>query len=416
MRCHRKEARPRARRLWAWLGGVGLLVGSALPAQAQYTVPGAGCLPPPNCPAPEMVAPAVPLPGAPSPAAPSPAAPSPAAPSPAAPSAGQPSVPSATTAPSAETQAAAPETAAPSAPSTAEASAALGGETFATGYIDPAIPFTHFRFRFDAAYDDNRPDRAEFFYAKCGCFRLAGLDPRAQGPPKVETSVDYQDVSAYLEVALGDRFSAFIEAPYRFLNAEQNTDTNGFSDMNAGFKFAFIASEGNYLTFQFRTYIPTGDSTRGLGTDHVSLEPALLWHQKLSCKLFLDAELRDWIPIDSTDFAGNVTRYGVGLTYSVLDTGRFRVMPVAEFVGWTVLSGKELAVANTLPPPGGITAVQNADGDTIVNAKVGVRFGFGSSEAQGYLSHSDLYVGYGRALTGDVWYKDILRVEYRLLF
>jgi hypothetical protein len=30
------------------------------------------------------------------------------------------------------------------------------------------------------------------------------------------------------------------------------------------------------------------------------------------------------------------------------------------------------------------------------------------------LSQSDIYIGYGRALTGDVWYKDILRAELRL--
>src|SRR5262249_13954942 len=52
--------------------------------------------------------------------------------------------------------------------------AALGGETVAlgdrsaVGYIDPAIPLTQFRLRYDAAYRDNRPDRAEFFYPKCG--------------------------------------------------------------------------------------------------------------------------------------------------------------------------------------------------------------------------------------------------------
>src|SRR5205085_1898326 len=58
------------------------------------------------------------------------------------------------------------------------------------GYIDNAIPKTMFRLRFDAAYDDNRPDRAEFFYAKCGCFRVAGVPGRAPGPPLQETSVD----------------------------------------------------------------------------------------------------------------------------------------------------------------------------------------------------------------------------------
>ena len=32
------------------------------------------------------------------------------------------------------------------------------------------------------------------------------------------------------------------------------------------------------------------------------------------------------------------------------------------------------------------------------------------------LSQSDLYVGYGRALTGEVWYKDIVRVELRMRY
>ena len=32
------------------------------------------------------------------------------------------------------------------------------------------------------------------------------------------------------------------------------------------------------------------------------------------------------------------------------------------------------------------------------------------------LSGSDLYIGYSRALTGDVWYKDIFRTELRFRF
>src|SRR5207237_8087536 len=121
-------------------------------------------------------------------------------------------------------------------------------------------------------------------------------------------------------------------------------------------------------------------------------------------RLARGSEFRDWIPIDGSDFAGNVLRYGVGLSYLAVDGCRFRVIPVGEIVGWTVLSGKELADGS----------VKDASGDTIVNAKAGVRLGFGSAEDRGFLSGSDLYVGYGRALTGTVWYKDILRVEYRM--
>jgi hypothetical protein len=282
-----------------------------------------------------------------------------------------------------------------------ESALALGGPTTAraesnVGYIDAAIPRTMFRLRFDAAYDDNRPDRAEFFYAKCGCF--AG----APGPPLAETSVNYQDISAYLEAALCNRFSAFVEVPVRFLDPELNRVSDGLADMNAGFKWAFVACDERYLTFQLRTYIPTGNSERGLGTDHVSLEPAFLAYQRLTKRLAVEGELRDWIPIGGTDFAGNVIRYGVGLGYDIVQAHTLRITPIVEFVGWTVLGGKELAVAGTT------SSTLDASGDTIVNVKLGTRVTVGD--------HNDFYIGYGRALTGDVWYKDILRLEYRLIF
>ena len=47
--------------------------------------------------------------------------------------------------------------------------------------------------------------------------------------------------------------------------------------MNAGFKWAFWETDDQVATFQLRTYIPTGAASRGLGNNHVSLEPALLY-------------------------------------------------------------------------------------------------------------------------------------------
>jgi hypothetical protein len=52
--------------------------------------------------------------------------------------------------------------------------------------------------------------------------------------------------------------------------------------------------------------------------------------------------------------------------------------------------------------------IEDASGDTIVNLKVGIRMA--SSR------HDSFYVGYGRALTGDVWYEEIARAEYRWTF
>src|SRR5262245_915915 len=71
-------------------------------------------------------------------------------------------------APAPSTPAAPPAPTTPSplaqAPSAPEMGPALGGEGFAlassgVGYIDSAIPRTMVRLRFDAAYDNNRPDR-----------------------------------------------------------------------------------------------------------------------------------------------------------------------------------------------------------------------------------------------------------------
>ncbi len=319
-----------------------------------------------------------------------------------------------------------------------------------TAYIDGATPVNMFRLRFDAAYDANRPDRAEFIYSQYQQQRIVagGLiyvntpiagrvttggggggggggpgpnpnrgrdivtvtapgdlvgNPNARGLPRPETKIDYQDISSYLELKANDRLSGFLEVPVRFLNPEINTNTAGLADMNAGFKWAFLFDPCRVASFQLRTYIPTGASTHGLGTNHVSLEPGLLYHQQIGDRLMLDFELKDWIPVGGTDFEGNVVRYGAGISYTAYQNCRFRVVPVAEFVGWTVLNGKETAA---LSPT--VFEIRDAGGDTIINAKAGVRCWFGKS--------SDFYAGFGRALTGQVWYKDMFRVEYRLNF
>jgi hypothetical protein len=77
--------------------------------------------------------------------------------------------------------------------------------------------------------------------------------------------------------------------------------------------------------------------------------------------------------------------------------------PVVELVGWTVLNGKE-----SLLQPSGQTEVRDASGETVVNAKVGVRLGLGN--------RVDVYGGWGRPLTGDRWYENTFRFEMRLVY
>jgi hypothetical protein len=291
--------------------------------------------------------------------------------------------------------------------STAE-SGGEGGPVIAdstVGYIDSAIPGNQLRLRFDAGYNSNVPNRGAFFYQR---------SPESPGD-RPETRVDYQEFSAYGEVALNRRFSAFVEVPVRLLNPEIDDNAKGLGDMNFGFKWAFLYEDDNVLTFQLRTYLPTGDGTVGLGTSHVSLEPALLGYHRVNERLSTEGELRLWIPIGDTpfevgsvsggsaNFASTVVRYGVGVHYDVVRTPRLIVSPVAEVVGWTFLDGKK-----TIALPSGPGVDQSASGDTIVNLKLGSRFKVPDL--------GDLYIGYGRALTGERMYRDILRAELRFVF
>jgi hypothetical protein len=194
----------------------------------------------------------------------------------------------------------------------------------------------------------------------------------------------------------------FVEGPVRWVNPEQNANEVGFSNLVFGTKLALIADPCQYVTFQFATSTPTADVDRGLGNQLWALEPGLLWYRQITDRIGWHNEVRDWIPLGGTDFAGNIIRYGTAVNYLFINRPRFRVFSISELVGWTVLSGKESTFTG---------AVLDAEGDTIINAKGGVRFGFGEIVGPANLSRADLYIGYGQPLTGEVWYKELFRAE-----
>jgi hypothetical protein len=262
------------------------------------------------------------------------------------------------------------------------------------GYIDSALLADVVKLRFDAAYNNVQPARAEFFWPVDGPF----------GPgPGPETRVDYQDISLYAEHQFAARWSGFAELPVRMLNGEIQDNTAGIGDVTAGAKYLLASSCDTVFTAQLRVFAPTADGTRGLGTRHVSLEPALLLYHRATDRLAFEAELRDWTSIGGSDgFAGNVLRYGIGSSYVLNPCDCHPVSAVIELVGWTVLHG---GTAITTPP---VTVFANAAGDTIANAKLGLRWNLNCCNS--------LYAGYGRALTTEQWYEDVLRLEYRRAF
>lgn len=336
------------------------------------------------------------------------------------------------------------------------------------GYIDGAIIRNQLRFRFDAGFDNPAPDRAEFFYPMCGCL------PGGPGPPLAESRVDYQEFEEYLEYAFRPGMSAFVELPIRIIDPNINANDAGLGDIRAGIKYALIEDCDRWLTFQLRAYFPTGDGRRGLGTEHFSIEPGLLFQRSFD-GFSVFSEFRTWVPFGTStqtvsdptlgnvefDYSGSIVRYGVGFSYDILhfndsppeqsfapylsngyppqemqssmlpgyspyrhdpvsysefapdqnfdsyqqsayssSPSSDRLSAIVELVGWTIGSGLRSSASTTAP-------LASTTFDTIVNLKLGLRW---------TTAHDSIYVGSGHALTGDVWYQNLVRAEYAIRF
>ena len=286
------------------------------------------------------------------------------------------------------------------------------------GYIGDGAIASQLRLRFDAGYELTAADRAEFFYAKCGCYRALpadhpGYDPDAPGPgPGIASSVDYRQLFVFGEFAVNDRASVYGELPIRWLRPQSFLpgtgvfeSAGGLSDIRGGVKFALAATNDQYLTVQLQADAPSGDASKGLGTDHWSLSPTLLYLQRLGDRVTFESQFGSVHPVGGSagiptsgpdGFAGSVLMYGAGAALDLTPDRNVSIVPVVELVGWRVLGGFETV---TLGP---------ADGINIVNLKLGARVIAGA--------RGSLYVGYGRALTDANWYHDIVRVEYRYGF
>jgi hypothetical protein len=290
------------------------------------------------------------------------------------------------------------------------------------GYIADALVESKLRLRFDAGSGVDAPDRAEFFYAKCGCYRLnvpqgdPAYDPDAPGPgPGIVTDLNFQQLYVQGEYAPTERFSVFAELPFRRIDPKAFAPAppgsfgsqSGIGDVQVGVKLALQSTPTSTVTLQLQGYLPTGTASKGLGTDHASVEPALLAYHELSDRAALEWQIGDrhplggsaGVPTTSSDkFAGDVLFYGIGPSYEVYRSGDTRLVPVVELVGWRVLNGFETGKPSRI------------DGTNIVNLKLGARVVWGEGE------RSSLYVGYGHALTTAHWYDDVVRLEYRLSF
>jgi hypothetical protein len=290
------------------------------------------------------------------------------------------------------------------------------------GYVNDSTIRSQFRVRFDAGYDITSPDRAEVFYGKCGCYRdIAGhvnFDPDAAGPgPGILSIGNFQQLNLLGEYGfMENRASLFAELPIRWLKPQEFVpgfgsfeDQSGLSDLRVGAKLNLMSTDNGQGTALVQFGLPTGDSEKGLGTDHGSIEAALLIGQRVGDRAGVEGQFGAIFPIGGSPglpatndkkFSGRVLYYGVGTSYDVFSSDTVRVAPVVELVGWRVMSGFMTVCEGTV-------CFAEADGN-IVNLKIGARF-----VLQGL---SSIYVGYGKGLTDRTWYEDIFRLEFRRYF
>jgi hypothetical protein len=242
------------------------------------------------------------------------------------------------------------------------------------------------------------PDRAEFFWARADG---KGRGPSPTSPFLAEKRVSYNDLSLYTEGATG-LIGLFIEMPYRSIDPELAPHAAGFADMNLGTKTLIFDCELIQVAFQFRTYLPIGNTGKGLGTGHVSLEPSLIVGIRLAQDMYLQSQIAEWIPIGGDpNYAGAVFHYHLSLNQVLC-----RILPDVPLIGTAELNGWSFQDGAYTDPTLG--SFQRASKDGYVSAAVGLRLFV--------CDRIDVGVSACYALTDPGWASQLYRSEFRWRF
>lgn len=183
----------------------------------------------------------------------------------------------------------------------------------ASFFADAVRPKTSTRFRWDYASHFAYPDRGEYFFARADG---KGKGPKAFGALKAIPYADYNDLILVTEVGMGNA-GVQIAVPYRSVNSTPfGADGAGFSDLTITAKTLLLDSELALFGFQMRTYVPVGQTGKGLGTGHVSLEPGLNLGLRASSDTYLQAQVVEWIPLGGDkDYQGAHLRWAASINH-----------------------------------------------------------------------------------------------------
>ena len=204
----------------------------------------------------------------------------------------------------------------------------------ASFFADYARPRTVTRLRYDNLEAMTRPDRNQFW--------IQGVSPTRNNPKLTirDLRARIQEFYVYQEVA-AERGSFFVEYPYRQINQSYAPTQAGFSDVNFGMKSLLFDCELLQVSFQFRTYTPTGNGMLNLGTGHFSLDPSILTSLKLGPSTYLQGQFGNWIPLaGNQNLAGGVfywlTSINQILWYTTPDSP---LIATLEMDGWSFENG-----------------------------------------------------------------------------
>jgi hypothetical protein len=208
------------------------------------------------------------------------------------------------------------------------------------------------------------------------------------------------ELSMWTEVASGG-FSFFVDTPYRSYDTDLGGHAAGFSDINLGTKSVLFDAELLQITFQFRTWMPSGIGLKGLGTQHVSLEPSLLFGLNISPDTYAQAQIAEWIPISADAAqAGAILHYHASLNHVL-----WRWQPNVPIIGTLEANGWSFQDGLYTDP---LRGALPASGETYLSAGPGLRVVV--------CDKIDFGIGSAFALTENHWGEQALRSEFRWRF
>ncbi len=266
-------------------------------------------------------------------------------------------------------------------------------------FADAPRPQTQMRLRGDFGSQFQFPDKAEYFWARADGM---GKGPMPPAGVRGERNLDYNEGSLYMEGARG-AIGVFVELPYLDIEPETYRPASGLADMNVGTKTLLLDCELLQFSFQFRTFIPTGNFTRGLGTGHVSLEPSFLLAVKLTPDSYLQAQFSYLFPVGGdANYEGPIFHYHLSYNKLLCNCGHD-----VQLIGTLELSGYEIEGGAYTYPDTGNPASASDIGD-ILEAGPGLRLNI--------CDRVDFGVGSLFALTHDRMTEALVRAEFRWRF